>query len=119
LDRKWPFLSYTFASLPDQHLGLLLFHLGPCDIAGVPGETEVGSAGAQPDQGITRSRVYRRYHVGGGPQPRWWMGALCFSSSVTFAMPWKTHRHAERDRRPCGCDLTAIDAGRRLVVQRL
>src|SRR5271154_5094783 len=50
---------------PDR-LGLLLCVGQACDTSTGPGGTEAGSAGAQPHQGITRSRVCRKALQGPG-----------------------------------------------------
>ena len=80
LDKKRAILRYTrrgprdhatYAGCQAEMLArLLLFARQGCGTSSAPGETEAGSAGTQPDQGIARPTVCRKAIVPRGWQPR-------------------------------------------------
>jgi hypothetical protein len=67
-------LSATAALLCWCSLPASLALARPCGTLALPGETEAGSAGEQPDQGIARPMV-RQWCIPIGPHPRRWLGA--------------------------------------------
>src|SRR5215213_7059021 len=78
--------------------------------ASLPGETEAGSAGEQPDRGIARPTVRQGCILSCGPRPRWWSGGL-FPPPLGHRSPCLVKRILLlcSDLPPCRCSAFGVE----------